>query len=90
MGRNYLWHRQGDAINAVLAAAGYNFRRLIRWLELLLSQILIQLSISISARPRLESTFFTDDGLGFGFFRPRSGCVSGFEGSDTFHVAFKA
>ncbi len=23
MGRNYLWYRQGDAINAVLAAAGY-------------------------------------------------------------------
>jgi len=39
MGRNYLWHRQGDAINAVLAAAGYNFRRLIRWLQLLLRQI---------------------------------------------------
>ncbi|MGH6679761.1 MAG: IS5/IS1182 family transposase, partial [Bradyrhizobium sp.] len=44
MGRNYLWRRQGDAINAVLAAAGYNFRRLIRWLELLLSQILVQLT----------------------------------------------
>jgi IS5 family transposase len=43
MGRNYLWHRQGDAINAVLAAAGYNFRRLLRWLELLLRQILAQL-----------------------------------------------
>jgi transposase, IS5 family len=43
MGRNYLWHRQGDAINAVLAAAGYNFRRLLRWLELLLRQILVQL-----------------------------------------------
>ena len=43
MGRNYLWHRQGDATNAVLAAAGYNFRRLIRWLELLLHQILVQL-----------------------------------------------
>jgi hypothetical protein len=25
MGRNYLWHRQDDATNAVLAAAGYNF-----------------------------------------------------------------
>lgn len=36
MGRNYLWHRQGDAINAVLAAVGYNFRLLIRWLRLLL------------------------------------------------------
>jgi IS5 family transposase len=43
LGRNYLWHRQGDAINAVLAAAGYNFRPLIRWLELLLSQILARI-----------------------------------------------
>jgi IS5 family transposase len=36
MGRNYLWYRRSDAINAVLAAVGSNFRRLIRWLELLL------------------------------------------------------
>ena len=40
MGRNYLWHRSGDATNAVLAAVGYNFRRLIRWLSLLLFKIL--------------------------------------------------
>jgi IS5 family transposase len=43
MGRNYLWHRQGDATNAVLAAVGYNFRRLICWLRLLLRQILASL-----------------------------------------------
>src|ERR1700716_3294531 len=43
MGRNYLWFRRGDAANAVLAAAGYNFRRLIRWLSLLLCQILTAL-----------------------------------------------
>ena len=44
MGRNYLWFRHGDANNAVLAAAaGYNFRRLIRWLRHLLRQILIAL-----------------------------------------------
>lgn len=41
MGRNYLAHTPGDAINAVLAAAGYNFRRLIRWLRLLLLAILL-------------------------------------------------
>ena len=40
MGRNYLWLRQGDATNAVLAAAGYNFRLLIRWLRFLLCQML--------------------------------------------------
>jgi transposase, IS5 family len=44
MGRNYLWHSQGDAANAILAAAGYNFRRLIRWLGLLLSQFLAHLT----------------------------------------------
>ena len=43
MGRNYLWFRHGDASNAVLAAVGYNFRRLIRWLRILLSQILAAL-----------------------------------------------
>jgi transposase, IS5 family len=47
MGGNYLWYRQGDAINAVLAAAGYNFRRLIRWLELLLSQVLSWLTVRV-------------------------------------------
>jgi IS5 family transposase len=40
MGRNYLWYRQGDAINAVLAAAGYNFSLLLKWLRLFLSRIL--------------------------------------------------
>src|SRR5205085_955442 len=32
MGRNYLKGRDGDRINAVLAAAGYNFGLLLRWL----------------------------------------------------------
>ena len=36
MGRNYLAHRSGDFNNAVLAAVGYNFRRLIKWLRILL------------------------------------------------------
>ena len=35
MDRNYLAHSSGDAINAVLAAAGYNFRLLLNWLRLL-------------------------------------------------------
>ena len=33
---NCLAGRSGDASNAVLAAAGYNFRLLIKWLRLLL------------------------------------------------------
>ena len=36
MCRNYLTGRDGDRINAVLAAAGYNFSLLLRWLEELL------------------------------------------------------
>jgi len=35
MGRNYLAHATGDAINAVLAAVGYNFSLLLNWLKLL-------------------------------------------------------
>ena len=44
MRRNHLAHQSGDAINAVLAAAGYNFRRLIRWLSILLLRFLFALS----------------------------------------------
>ena len=40
MGRNFLAHARGDAINAVLAAAGYNFRRLLAWLALFCAIIL--------------------------------------------------
>src|SRR3979490_1026298 len=61
MGRNYLWFRRGDAANAVLAAAGYNFRRLIRWLSLLLCQILTALFPQPFDQSRLKSGFFTDD-----------------------------
>src|SRR5665213_189930 len=51
MGRNYLWFRRGDAANAILAAVGYNFRRLIRWLRLLLCQILVALMASLQPAP---------------------------------------
>lgn len=44
MDRNYLAGRTGDAINAVLAAAAYNFRRLLAWFALLLSAICIALA----------------------------------------------
>jgi IS5 family transposase len=40
MDRNYLAGRNGDANNAILAAVGYNFRRLIKWLRILLCLIL--------------------------------------------------
>src|SRR5215472_1079403 len=51
MGRNYLAHASGDAINAVLAAAGYNFRRLLAWLRLLLLRILIAFSLTTQLKP---------------------------------------
>jgi transposase, IS5 family len=35
MGRNFLKGAHGDAANAVLAAAGYNFRRLLAWFAIL-------------------------------------------------------
>jgi IS5 family transposase len=43
MDRNYLAHRAGDATNVLLAAAGYNFRLLIRWLRFLLCRMLCDL-----------------------------------------------
>jgi IS5 family transposase len=40
MGRNYLKGRDGDRSNAVLAAAGYNFSLLLRWLARLLRALI--------------------------------------------------
>ncbi len=37
MTRNYLAHQHGDAINPILAAAGYNFHLLLKWIRLLLA-----------------------------------------------------
>ena len=52
MGRNYLAGQQGDAINAVLAAAGYNFRRLLAWLKLLLFAFLFAMARQAASRNR--------------------------------------
>lgn len=43
MGRNHLARAAGDAANAVLAAAGDNFRRLLAWLALLCALMLATL-----------------------------------------------
>jgi IS5 family transposase len=51
MDRNYLAHAEGDAINAVLAAAGYNFRRLLAWLRLLLTWFFYTLSARKPLQP---------------------------------------
>jgi len=47
MDRNYLAHSSGDALNAVLAAMGYNFRLLLNWLRLLLRLFLAALFAQI-------------------------------------------
>jgi IS5 family transposase len=44
MDRNYLKGRQGDRINAILAAAGYNFGLLLRWLAELLRALFLLLT----------------------------------------------
>jgi len=49
MDRNYLKGREGDRINAVLAAAGYNFTLLLRWFEALLRALLRALSTASPA-----------------------------------------
>jgi transposase, IS5 family len=55
MGRNYLAGQPGDAINAVLAAVGYNFRRLLAWFTLLLSAFWIVLSAAKQSGPAYET-----------------------------------
>ena len=49
MGRNYLKGPQGDRINAVLAAAGYNFALLLRWLAMILRALISALPRTIPA-----------------------------------------
>ena len=48
MGRNHLVGSPGDAINAVLAAVGYNVRLLLRWLALLCAWIMALLTTAPS------------------------------------------
>ena len=55
MGRNHLAHAAGDAINAVLAAAGYNFRRLLAWLTRLLAFLIACLAHTLRASRQLQS-----------------------------------
>jgi IS5 family transposase len=52
MDRNYLKGRDGDRINAVLAAAGYNFSLLLRWLAALL-HALITMLMPAARRPQI-------------------------------------
>ena len=55
MSRNYLAGRSGDAINAVLAAVGYNFSLLIKWLRLLVALIVAAIVAASNDRPALKT-----------------------------------
>src|SRR6202163_3219332 len=50
LGRCYLKGPVGDAANAVLAAVGYNFRRTLAWLRMLLRLILCVLLTAFAAQ----------------------------------------
>jgi transposase, IS5 family len=52
--RCYLKGRAGDAANAILTAAGYNFRRILAWLRLLLRQLLHALCRAFAAPDALN------------------------------------
>ncbi|MGB0696196.1 MAG: transposase, partial [Rhodospirillaceae bacterium] len=43
MDRNFLAHKQGDAINPILAAVGYNFRLILKWIRSLCIRIWVTL-----------------------------------------------
>lgn len=51
MDRNYLKGPEGDRINAVLAAAGYNFKRIAKWLKLLWLKIFIGFKTRSNLKP---------------------------------------
>jgi len=46
--RNYLKGRQGDQINAVMSAVGYNFRLILKWLRCLLRQVIAAIWTAIT------------------------------------------
>jgi IS5 family transposase len=48
LGRNFLHGRLGDHINAVMTAAGYNLRLILKWLRGILCKILLAIRASIS------------------------------------------
>jgi len=49
--RCYLKGHAGDAANAILSAVGYNFRRILAWLRILLRLILEHMIASFASRP---------------------------------------
>jgi hypothetical protein len=54
LGRCYLKGRAGDAANAILSAVGYNFRRILAWLRVLLLRILAAIVHLLISRSTLN------------------------------------
>ena len=54
LGRCYLKGTAGDAANAILTAVGYNFRRILAWLRILLCLILAALWRALATHPALK------------------------------------
>lgn len=57
LGRCYLKGRAGDAANAILTAAGYNFRRILAWLRMLLRPNLIALLATFPIPPTPKQAY---------------------------------
>ncbi len=54
LGRNFLKGRHGNHANAVLTAADYNFRLVLRWLRALLRKILAALLDALAPKSALN------------------------------------
>jgi hypothetical protein len=54
LGRCYLKGRAGDAGNAILSAIGYNFRRILAWLRVLLRRFLVAILRRLISRSALN------------------------------------
>jgi IS5 family transposase len=53
--RNFLKGRDGDQINAVMSAVGYNFRLILKWIRLLLRQIIAEMVAAMNPLSALRS-----------------------------------
>ena len=57
LGRCYLKGRAGDAANTILTAIGYNFRRILAWLKVLLRNILVAILRAFMIRSALNPAY---------------------------------
>lgn len=57
LGRCYLKGRAGDAANAILSAIGYNFRRILAWLRMLLRLLVTTLLAELAGQSALNPAF---------------------------------